>query len=222
MSRLQIPESHREGFKLLSSLSESDFKKLLNTLSNIDRDTSPDRLLSTITQETEIKKNISSEITKILFSIYSLKEGFNNNISELANELLIALHNLNIEIGDKSEWNKLELRLEKLLSFDQTIGNAFKALQLLSDYDKILFESKIITDVRPAFNDKDNISTDTALIVHNLKIGYHKNDRQKEMYLALDSNDLNELKNNIERAMKKEREIKNTLKDKFLFVPKSK
>lgn len=221
MSKLRIPKSHAEGFVFLSNLSESDFKELVNTISKIDRGTLPDKLASDISEETKIEKDVSNEIAKILFNIYSLKEQFDNNISELTSELSLALKNSNVEIGTDSNWNKLEERLENLLSFDENIGNTFKALKLLSEYDKIFVNSKIVTDIRPAF-DNENLSTDTALIVHNLKIGYHKNDRNEEMYLALDSNDLDELKKHIERAKKKEEKIKDTLKDKFLFIPISK
>jgi predicted amidohydrolase len=171
MSKLRIPKSHAEGFVFLSNLSESDFKELVNTISKIDRGTLPDKLASDISEETKIENDVSNEIAKILFNIYSLKEQFDNNISELTSELSLALKNSNVEIGTDSNWNKLEERLENLLSFDENIGNTFKALKLLSEYDKIFVNSKIVTDIRPAF-DNENLSTDTALIVHNLKIGY--------------------------------------------------
>lgn len=218
MSKLRIPESHREGFKLLSNLSESDFKELLEALSKTDKGILPDELASNISKLTSIDKNINDEITRILFSVYSLKEKFGENTKQLINELILALRNANVDLGEKTKWKRLEDRLNSMLSFDQTIGNTFKALKLLSDYDRIFFDSKIVTDIRPAFNDSDDLSTNTALIVHNLKIGYHKDDQQQEIYFALDSNDLDELKKQIERAKKKEERLKSTLKDKFLFI----
>lgn len=222
MSKLRIPESHREGFKLLSSLSESDFKKLHNALSKTNKGILPDELTSLISEETSIDKNINSEITKILFSVYSLKEKFGEDTDQLVNELLLALRNANIDLGAKTKWKRLEERIKSLISFDQTIGNTFKALKLLSDYDRIYINSKIVTDIRPAFNDSDDLSTNTALIVHNLKIGYIKDDQHQEAYLALDSNDLDELKKQIERAKKKEENLKKSLKDKFLFIQPAK
>jgi len=222
MSKLRIPESHKEGFKILSNLSEVDFKKLLNALSKINRGTLPDKLSTSLSEEANIEKNIASEIAKILFSIYSLKERFGDNTSEVTDELSLALKNSDVDLGKKNKWDRLEERLKKMLSFDQTIGNTFKALKLLSEYDKIFVDSKIVTDIRPSFNDQDNMSTNTALIVHNLKVEYHKDDGHEEIYLALDSSDLDELKRQIERAKKKEDKIKDTLKDKFLFIPPSK
>jgi len=222
MSKLRIPESFREGFKILSSLSEVDFKNLLKTLSKTEKGTLPEELSSKISENTNIDKNITREIARILFSIYSLKEKFGENISQLINELLLALKNANVEIGTKAKWSKLEERLNNLLSYDENIGNTFKALKLLSDYDRIFIESKIITDIRPAFNDSDNLTTNTALIVHNLKIGFNNDGQQEELYFALDSNDLDELRKQIERAKKKEEMLKSTLKDKFLFIQPSK
>lgn len=219
MSKLRIPESHREGFKLLSKLNEPNFKKLLKTLSNIDRGTLPDKLSTDISDEIGIEKKVANEISKILFSVYSLKERFEGDTSQLTNELSLALKNANVDIGADSKWKRLEERLNKMLSFDQTIGNTFKALKLLSEYDKIFVDSKIVTDIRPAFNESDNLSTNTALIVHNLKVEYHKADRHEEVYFALDSNDLDKLKKQIERAKKKEEKIKDALKDKFLIIP---
>jgi hypothetical protein len=222
MSKLRIPESHREGFKLLSSLSESDFKKLHIALSKTDKGILPDELTSLISEETRIDKNINSEITKILFSVYSLKEKFGEDVDQLVNELLLALRNANVDLGAQTKWKRLEERIKSLISFDKTIGNTFKALKLLSDYDRIYINSKIVTDIRPAFNDSDDLSTNTALIVHNLKIGYIKDDQHQETYLALDSNDLDELKKQIERAKKKEENLKKSLKDKFLFIQPAK
>ena len=68
-----------------------------------------------------------------------------------------------------------------------------------------------MSDIRPVFAGSPG-DTAGALIIHNLNISYHNGSRHKEFYVALDSDELDELKQVIERAQKKAVSLKLLLK----------
>lgn len=221
MAKLRIPESHREGFKFLIELKETEFQKLTKVLEGVEKGILPDELASKINNETSFELITAQEIARILFSLYPLKERFNDNIEELSKELIVAFKNAKVELDTKPNWEEVEVRIKKLLSYNSTIGNTFKALKLSTEFSKIYIDSRIITDIRPTFSDDDELLTNSALITHSLKFEYQEDDRHEELFLTLDSKDLDELKRQIERAKNKEEKLKTILKDKFHFISPS-
>lgn len=67
---------------------------------------------------------------------------------------------------------------------------------------------RVLTDIRPIFTDDSNVKINGQIILHNLKISYQEGDDIKEIFFAIDNNDIKKIKEQAERAEKKENEIK--------------
>ncbi|MEZ0363084.1 hypothetical protein ACAG26_05195 [Mycobacterium sp. pUA109] len=89
-----------------------------------------------------------------------------------------------------------------------TIRTFAKALELRNAYEKILINSRIISDIRPVFaDDEDDVGgiVESAMVNHTLQLTYQPGDSRwpAELHLALDTADLKKLKRQIDRALEK-------------------
>jgi hypothetical protein len=82
-----------------------------------------------------------------------------------------------------------------------------KALSLRNEYERILDDTRILTDIRPVFDeDADNPAITAAIVNHTLRFSYTSGDGEShESHFALDISDLNKLRKQIDKAIKKDK-----------------
>ncbi len=66
----------------------------------------------------------------------------------------------------------------------------------------------MITDVRLIFNEDINDKERYSIILHRLHINFRKNKKPDDIYLTMDLNDLQDLRDIIDRAIRKEEVIR--------------
>ena len=96
----------------------------------------------------------------------------------------------------------LQNRLSKIFDLRKALSITTKAMDVLTDEERIFYSAKILTDVRPIFNEEGN-SIDAAIIVHNLKIHFGQDQDHKDFYVALDTSDIEVLRDVLDRADEK-------------------
>lgn len=117
---------------------------------------------------------------------------------------------------EKNNWDDFNDKLLSLLEYEDEVSLGFKALHLSLDFDKLFVESKIITEIRPVFDEKPELGIANSIITHSLKIEYHySDDTHKKIFVTLKSDDLQELKEQILRAEKKEQQLEVSLNNYF-------
>ena len=85
-----------------------------------------------------------------------------------------------------------------------------KAAGVALDQDHLFYHARILTDVRPVFDEKgDTVSA--AVIIHNLRIHYGENSDHKDFYVALDTGDIQLLREALDRADKKAKRLQELL-----------
>jgi hypothetical protein len=86
-----------------------------------------------------------------------------------------------------------------------------KALELSVDYENVFSDCRILTDVRPVFPD-DLEDMAAAVIVDNLRISYFDRDGDlSTFFLAMDQKDLLALREEIDRALEKNKSMRSFL-----------
>ncbi|MHC9292037.1 hypothetical protein ACRCUN_06190 [Mycobacterium sp. LTG2003] len=88
-----------------------------------------------------------------------------------------------------------------------TIQRYAKALTLRNEYERIVTDTRILSDIRPVFDDdEENPGIRAAIVNHTLRFTYTAGDGERhESHFALDVHDLEKLKAQIERALKKDK-----------------
>jgi hypothetical protein len=106
--------------------------------------------------------------------------------------------------------------LVDLLDNASTLRVLYKATKVFEDYERIFFDAKVVTDVRPVFD----LDTGTGIeeikavtITHSIKIEYKDLEGEKEFFVALDSIALENLHEVIVTALEKTNSIKLILKN---------
>jgi hypothetical protein len=148
-----------------------------------------------------ISQDDLQQILRSLIGIHRVYGAASASASEFAEEICRAVED------SKSESLKLPLerreffkqRVIKLLGYESSLGTTSKALDVMTEHERILCGARVITDVRSVFADPAKKPT-AAVIVHTLKISYHQDGEHKDFYVALDSSDVRKLKEILQRA----------------------
>jgi len=213
-SPIRIPPQYLSGIEKIILIDDESFNAIINALKNI----SPSFYTRNIVTEVAlIVKNISSkDISDIIRTVISL------NVARYSNEVslkdwidaVVQFVNNSKHFSSFSDehTSALKNRLTLLLNPDEVIDIASKAKVEIIEHQYVYKKSQIFTDIRPIFGtelDKDITGT---LIVHSLKIEYQEGADEKEIFLALDTRDIKELRKQIDIAEKKAEAIELMLK----------
>ena len=101
--------------------------------------------------------------------------------------------------------------LSDLLTADVfSIGT--KARALMQEHERTFCRARILTDIRPVFGAEVRESPKAVVVVHTLRISYHEGSELKDFYLSLDSDDIETLREVLERADSKAKTLESVLK----------
>lgn len=218
MAKYRIPEDYISAFEMLSNYNTETVSILARELEEVRIGANPDEIVENLINKEKVNLP-ESELRVIIgaiFSSYGLidREGsitIENMISDLVESFL--------EIkNDANSYVNLKPNLDQLIRKNSRLDLTYKTFQLISDYDKIYINSKIISDIRIVFNDNLKNNNQEAVIIHQFKIEYHERGEVKNSFFALDINDLKKLKEHINRAIEKEKLIKDNIYGNLSFI----
>jgi hypothetical protein len=151
------------------------------------------------------------DIVSALYSISYVRQfsgiSVNRFLSDLIEELRIPA-----DLETEDQVSAVRSRLRVFLGIE-TLNTLSKAVGLQRDGERLYCESKIFSDIRPIFLNDASARPQSAVITHTLKIGYHEGKDHKEFFVILDMEDLEELREVIERAHVKSQTLRGLLTD---------
>lgn len=115
----------------------------------------------------------------------------------------------------KDSWDKQKepiVQMLEKLDPDHPLSISRKAEQLTYTQPNLLLESRIITDIRPIFNDAGNAILE-SIVTHSLVVKYSDGESTKKIHLSMDAEDIATMKRLCERAEKKAITMKKSLKE---------
>jgi len=215
---INIPNHHVMPLLRIGELSSDETGELCDVLSRASLTFSVNKIIEHVKKNLHLKIDNIEEIIELLVSMsLALQASFSDlSIEEFVSELGESFKKED-DLPEGFDWIKLQTNLINLLNIDSTISVTGKALDIFSEHQRIYRTSRIFSDIRPIFHNNDTEMATT--IVHTLKI--EMNDSQIaskpfSYFLSLDSNDLNHLKNVVDRAINKEHKLKDVLDIKEL------
>jgi len=207
MTKFQIPEAFLPGFTELSKLSSDDAEKIGTLLNQIPVGATIQDFREAFT-EADLPENI--QVTaETVFSMGALLAGeTGGDIAELTAGLSKAFQERNQGKITDEETQQLKRNLLIILKNGDNLKKTYKAYQLFSENACIYRNSRVMTDIRLLFNDEPDSNPRSGLIVHQVKIEFVENEEPKSFFVSLDREDLINLSENLQRALKKEESIK--------------
>lgn len=207
---VKIPEDFELGFINFAKLDEKGISEIGKLIQKIPIGTKPNTFFALFKENTSISES-QNEIAQMVYSLgnYFYRADSPEKFSK--EELIEAFSYI-----DNNETKELvpsfARNLELILSYGiDNLKLTSKAYDLITENNKNYKESRILTDIRMIFNEdwtKEPINS--AVVIHNLNFSYFTPENQslKNIFISLDSSDLKDLKNKIERAIAKETELK--------------
>ena len=214
MSKVRVPSKRREGLLCIAQLNNDAVKELFSAMA-----TYPVRLYPT---DSDIFQHINGAIKTIpeqdirlildtLLSIYPAMSSSNSTLKTFVSDIVASMRDhapANEPAIDDSLFSNLQDSLGKLLTVP-SISLAAKATDILFENERSLVSSRILTDVRPVFDCETN-DISGGLVIHTLKLEY-LTENTKEFFVCLDSDDIDDLILNLERAKQKAEKLKHVL-----------
>lgn len=216
MAKYQIPEPFQPGFEHILKLNDKQVKEISNTLKKLPVGTGPKTFQNIIIKSLKVEGSVF--IARTLFSLGGLLVTDGASLSELANDITDALNITRKTVLTDKEKDKLIKNLVEIFNNCNNLKNTFKAIDLLSENGQIFKEARIITDVRLVFNDDISSQNRNAVVLHQLKMEYLQNDIIKDFFISLDNTDLIKLRSQVDRAIEKEAQIRNSYNNNITFI----
>ena len=211
MTELQIPEKFKPGFKLLISIDEKTVQSFIDTFEQAQPLQIND-LVSVVTSRvnTLTKKEVK-DVIETLISIHNLRDYLQENNDASTNEVIEKISQAveddeELEITDEQR-QEFERRLVNFLGLDNILSFRSKSIEVIRDHERIFQNSRIHTDMRPVFESGLEDSPAGVAIVNMLKIEYVDLDGKHEFFVALDANDLKQLREQLDIADRKVKAI---------------
>jgi hypothetical protein len=230
VAKLNIPERYQAGVALISHLDDQSVQDIRNALDSIlDAKTRSDDIASgkmldelvTAAITSSSKKSILNfdRIAEALVVLYGAKSVKDISVEEFADKVCDAMEHLDSPQSrvPKTEREQFKRKLIILLGAD-VFGIATKIVDLRTDDERVFCQARILTDLRPVFGPRIEDGPQAMVVVHLLKLGFHSaSQKHQEFFVSLDADDLQTLRNLIDRAEAKAKSLEGSLGNVRLF-----
>ena len=147
---------------------------------------------------------LSDDYRHFIRNCLSLRHYCEKSDATAENTLLMLRNGLSIKGWSESElksWDVYSLEIEKILKSD-SIYIMSKIADLALTHENHLHSSRIISEMRPVF-DKSYEKIKAFIVYNDLMLSYHDNEEEKALTISLTLEDLESLKESVDRAIKK-------------------
>jgi hypothetical protein len=204
---LRISEQYKTGINYLLNVDDD----VINAIGVALRDFPPtvENIVYKLTEKAVETQKLNEHIAgSIISTLLSLRELYKEE--DLSHETVASLITESVGqdvefLANKDKIERFRERLVTLLDVLENIGHSLdisaKAYGLLIEHEKIFSDSRIVTDIRPVFDLNTETKIEAAILIHSLKIQYKDMEGTKEFYVLLDSDDLDNLYEQINIAM---------------------
>lgn len=211
LSSIRIPREALAVLQRVANLDETHSEALVATLSTgraRDLSTLKGAVKSSLEDVWQNNDEIDSFVAHFM-SMLALGGAHNFSTDQLVSVIIE-----NAEPASEKERIDKEVlaaRLAALLQAPDLVAVS-KAADIVTEYDHVLHLSRIITDIRPVFDNSINSDPLGAVIVHQLRIGFIDENRLRTISFALDADDLANLKRAVDRAGDKQNALSRVLR----------
>jgi hypothetical protein len=213
MAILKIPESEYLVLSKLAQIEPSDFSALLTAIQDAgDSFIQVDFAEKLALKVPAVKQPDLEQILKTVTTLYAVTRRLKKTGEDLGNDLKDTIENQKPKSFPVEKALLLKERIQKLFELGKIIGLKSKAIDVMSSQDHVFCAVRLLSDIRPVFQESpDTISS--AMVIHNLRIGYHHNGEHEEFTVAMNTEDVRKIKEVLDRAEKKAKTLKSFIEN---------
>lgn len=210
---IRIPEPFKRGLLALANMPEASYRALSAALSRAPQTFAmiQELVVWTTPEVPDASPEEIEEIVEALVSLYRISQRADvASVNQLVQDVASSLPISKLEDSTRATF---EERLSSLLASKSLNVLEAKARELKMQDERLMIEARVVTDLRPVFDKEIGDASLGMIITHSLKIRFVESgsDMYRDMYFAMDADDIRNLKTAIERAERKINALKNSL-----------
>lgn len=211
MPVLTVSPDQRPGFEKLLRLDERSLSELVEALEKAPLRLYQTELARAVGERVQsIPVGDVEEIVAALWPVEFLRVSLDAPYEPYLDDVAEGLVRAGLATSDRIA--KFRPSLERLVR-SEALSMSAKARALLTDGNSYC-GARVLTDVRPVFPTEGVDAPRAALIVHHLTLTYHANAAEtQDTVISLDSGDINDLMNVLERAKAKQQKLEALLRE---------
>jgi hypothetical protein len=155
--------------------------------------------LGEIAEKTKLPE--AEDVVRLLLTLYTLRDRDDIEPDDVLGD---AEEDSKAATGDAVDWQEVRQRVRELLSYTHSVGVTAKALDVRNEHERRFCEARVLTDVRPVFATNVRETPDAFILMHKLRIAYHQGRTIRSIYIAMDADDIQSLRDVLDRATAKE------------------
>ena len=216
---LKVPDRHVPAFETICTMSESTFVRLREVIAAAKPTDSLSAVVAAIDMDLASGLSDPHALLDAVVELGTLGSRSQTSVRRVAER--VAAYRPFVKGEDPG--NRFSKRIESLLNCD-FVRLRSKASYVGSEHERLFVSAQIITDLRPLFS--DDVSgypePEGALLSHTLSLHIVRSDgRHDNLYVVLDENDLESLRQVIKRARRKAGSLKDKLESSGLIYMRS-
>jgi hypothetical protein len=205
-----FPDTLARSLRALASLPQSQYESFLKYLRQIPPQIKHESIFSGADQKIPEVGEHSEAVKSAAFSLLLSKVRGQLPIHDFVSELVEALSS-RPGFEEESARNTLRARATEILSI-KSLDVIARAHDVLTVHACAYVKSRILSDLRPVFGDDVGSTPIGAVLVHMLSIHYLNLDQLNAFVVGLDEKDVDELLEVLQRAKRKSRTLRDTLR----------
>ncbi len=207
-SKLRVPQEQFGALAEFVKLPPETLSAFLKLLREARPTLEIDDLVSTVAASTALERRKVTDIFQMLSGLYAARENLGLDVDDFIKEVRSAIEESGNPDTQPSDWQRVEEAFRHALSADTALSISAKAVGILTDHPQVYWYSRVLTDLRPVFRTDLSESPPAMVVVHNLKIAYRTSGGYREFFVALDTLDVEALRDVLDRALEKERSLR--------------
>jgi len=205
-TQLRLLPYQLADLEVIRDIGEAKLRAVIERLQNIQ--TVPRRakdLHKEIAAALEDKSEVAGRILGPLLSLRAIIRQRRLSADEVIEGLRYGIETSDSEWTpeEMDRWSSVEPLIKDLL-FVRAVRLVATALDLSYEYQNVLQGARIVTDIRPVFNEEGD-GIEVAVVSQTLRLRYDTTEGDHSLSIAMDENDVRDLERQCQRALKKAR-----------------
>lgn len=208
---LDISERQAGYIAAIQKLRSASMEQLILALANAPPTSNPKKMADRIAEQVpSVPVERLGGMLDTLYTLYHIRELSGVQHPQFLEDLIEGLRkDRNVQLTE-GQLKRFRAVLERLMDIE-TLKPIAKAARLQRDGERLYCTSKTLSDIRPVFENDPTNRPLGAVLTHTLKISYHEGSNHREFHVVLDSNDLEQLAEVVQRAKDKDKTLRELL-----------
>jgi hypothetical protein len=208
MTTYIIPKVYIPGFENIAKLDDDELRLFAKIISDMEVGENPENIVINASNKLpSFSEDAIRDMVRSLVSLVDIFETAGRDI-EIFTTGFAESYILSNPKASREDVVVIKKNLSSLLEKYDSIRITSKIRDVIFENQNNLKHTRIVSDIRLVFDENLENEKKYSVVVHSLKLEYTSGEESKEFFVAMDLSDLKKMKDVLERAIEKDRIIR--------------